>query len=55
MLNTPTKSHTFVIYVDGVQNMSQSGPPSSEISDFTPYAHAPSDFLHVKCTHKTDH
>ena len=29
-------------------------PLSSKISDFTPYAHAQSNFLHIKYTEKTD-
>jgi len=29
-------------------------PVSSEISDFTPYAHAQSNILHVKYAEKTD-
>jgi len=29
-------------------------PVSSEISDFTPYAHAQSNILHIKCAEKTD-
>jgi len=27
---------------------------SNEISDFTPYAHAQSNFLYIKCAEKTD-
>jgi len=29
-------------------------PVSSEISDFTPYAHAQSNILHIKYAEKTD-
>ena len=34
--------------------ISRSAPTSSEISDFTPCAHAQSNILHIKYAEKTD-
>jgi len=50
----PGGSWSWVAFVVGGSCRDGSFPVSSEISDFTPCAHAQSNILHIKYAEKTD-